>query len=170
MKNISKFLALALCLCLLATTVPSAYAVSAELDYTKNICKSLDKADIIYTLYGVDDEGTIEYIDTQYEGDNMPLIDLFVACDSVYNEITVYSFGIIEYDPDDYATVLRVCNALNSANFYPTYICEYDDNEIYASMMVSAPTKYSGDILLDTIDKMAYALDCDYPTLLACAK
>ena len=143
---------------------------TAQLDFTKATCKTLDKEGIIYTYYGMDEEGTTEYLDIIFTGDNMPEIDFWIECNSTYNCFYIACYELLEYDEADSLEVIDLCNYLNDSSFFARFLCDEEANEVYADVLAYSPTKCSGEVLLNTIYEMVYSIDSFYPDLATYAK
>ncbi len=114
-KTISMLIILALILSISAT----AFAASPKYKSTKAFIEVLKEYDIEYTLQtGEFNDEIINFVDG---GNYRDTIDIDASFWDTEDEMTLYSFSLVEFQPRDRAKVLDAVNELNSSFSYGTF-------------------------------------------------
>lgn len=126
-----KFLA-ALLMTILCMSACAAFADTAEFTTTADFLRMLDDAEMVYTNYGIDQDGD-EHVSVKVREDFTDYtIHYYFEADQEHTAIFVWN--IIEFDAADTLKVMHVCNTLNYEYNYTCFYVDTTDNTVTCSM------------------------------------
>jgi len=172
-----KLISIVLCLILIFSMIPSAYAVtpkkSGHSDIYNNIVNALKEYNLEYSTdeRGEDEDEHIEITVTDEDIDleNFSTIVLDLYVNKEYNRVNLFNYYVIEYDENisvkDYN---RLLEAVNDANYDFNYVKFYADEEycsVDAQFTSYVRADSAGEIVIDMISAITLIVDSAYDTL-----
>ncbi len=165
-KTMKKLISLLLAALMLLSLCASAFAEEPVLASTKSLTALLDSQNLNYTCYGLDDDGD-DHISIGVSNDDLNLkytMELFFSDD--LEAAYVYVWYLISYSAENQSAVTALCNEINSAFRYATFVADDRDNTVTvknAAFLRSVDD--AGAIVFDMMTTMASVIDEVYPYL-----
>lgn len=163
MKKLLTFLLLAIgtVLCSADAAEQAAYAG------TRAFVAELDRAGQPYTLDGPDEDGC-EYVLLQ-SADAPFDYTVTVMFDANQENASLRVWYVIEYAPERYDEVMRVCNALNARSRFVCFYADDSDSTVTASMDLIFRGQDAGAVTWKAVRHLTGELNAAWPLLQACA-
>lgn len=158
-----KFLALLMLLILVCTALP-ALAATPDYQATADFLDALNEKDIEYTFNGIDsdgDENVTVHITTDEYGS--ATFQFYFSGGGRYLAARVWN--VIDFDIDDRAAVLEICNKANYDYRFCCFYVDDTDNSVTMSVDACLPSSDSGSISADLLEVMHTLLKHVYPNL-----
>ena len=140
----------------------NAFAASPKYKSTKAYVELLEENGIEYTYQeGEFNDEIINFVTD--EGEYRKIIDIDASFWSTEDEMTLYSFGVIEFNPRDYSAVLDAVNQLNyTAGCGCFFIAGYNVNACWDVILGNTDAKNIAELALEAF---VYTVDEAYNEL-----
>ena len=164
MKTVRKLLAFLLTAMLCAGLLAPAMAEDAQYNTTKDFLALLNEENLSYNYHGIRSNNE-ECITMENEDENFAYtINIYFHPDN--DRACVYVWNIITFEDADFAHILRVVNTLNSSYKYTRFYVDETDNTVTCALtLLLHDDNDAGDIVLESLLRMASILKKAYPML-----
>lgn len=149
---------------LLSVFCPAAFATEPQYANTKAFTNGLDKADLIYAVRGIDDDGD-EHVTVGFtDNDKSYTVHFFFDEDNEYLGIRIWD--ILTYSDADFSRLLRVINTLNDKYKYVNFTLDESDNTVSLSFdLILRPSNSVEEITLEALLRVVQILKDSLETL-----
>lgn len=134
--KMKKFISLMLCILMLAGLCSAALAETpaATFTSTRTVLSYLDRNDITYEIYGLDDDGDELIIIPNSDSEIGVEYDIYLFFDSNNENCYIYVWRLMEFTDANYLRVLQTVNAINDDYRYVTFTVDEDTNSVFVTL------------------------------------
>ena len=143
----------------------SAFAAAPQYKSTESFIKMMDENQYEYDFFERENAGDDEMIITDFEGDYLDNIEITAFFPDTEDEVTIFSFDVIEFDKSDLSKVLEAVNQLNYDNYYGCFYVDKNDNTVSAFWSVLLGEKDAKEIADIALHTFLTVVDDSYESL-----
>ena len=143
----------------------SAFAAAPQYKSTESFIKMMDENQYEYDFFERENAGDDEMIITDFEGDYLDNIEITAFFPDTEDEVTIFSFDVIEFDKSDLSKVLEAVNQLNYDNYYGCFYVDKNDNTVSAFWSVLLGKKDAKEIADIALHTFLTVVDDSYESL-----
>ncbi len=166
MKTAKILLSVLLALALTLSVGAPAFADSAELSTTKAFLKYMNTHgdDYDYSFEGEIESSGEEIVYLEYDSDAAGILSMFMFFDPDEDAVCFRAYNLIDFDEDDYKSLLQICNDINYEYKWVTFYVDPSDNSITAEIDTFIHPDSAGPVSFDLLRFFTRVIEAAFPS------